>query len=75
MISKIRMLTEKAYADGVADATTEMLGILRTALMYTDPEDTVNAVLAFVVGTETVLRTGSADRATEAFDQVRNLSE
>lgn len=75
MISKIRILTEKAYADGAVDATAEILGILRIALMYPTDEETVAALTAFVVGTETLLQTGSADKATEAFEQVRNLSE
>jgi hypothetical protein len=75
MVSKIRMLTERAYSDGVADATAEILGILRTSLMLSEDRSIVNAVTAFVVGTETVINTGSAQKAVEAYDNVRSLDQ
>lgn len=73
MISKLRMLTEKNYADGVNDATAEVLGILHTIASYPTDREVTNALTAFIIGTETLFQTGSADKATEAFNQVRNL--
>lgn len=73
MISQLRMMTEKPYYDGAHDATEEILQILKTALSFEKDEDVVNALTAFVVGTETALNTGSADKATQAYLNVREM--